>query len=154
MTYRSAWILCFVVAAAPLAGCSSSSSGTPYGGSDASSVATPDAGGSEAEDAEAAAPAPLCDAASLAPIADASLASCFQCQSAMCASLLTVCSTDCACAPAYACLQQMSSMGSLNTGYSSCNAAITALSDGNMALMNLQSCATMMCNAPCFGDGG
>ena len=155
MTYRSPWILCFVVAAAPLAGCSSSSSGTPYG-----SGPGPDAGGGAAQDAgdfedatEAAAPA-LCDAASLAPVADAALASCFQCQSAMCASLLAVCSTDCSCAPAYACLQQMSTMGSLNTGYSSCMAAIDALSSGNTALMDLQSCATMMCNAPCFGDGG
>jgi hypothetical protein len=149
--------LCFFVATAPLAGCSSSSSGTPYGsgsGTDAGGGASPDAGGSEAEDAEAAAPAALCDAASLAPIADASLASCFQCQSARCASLLTVCSTDCSCAPAYTCLQQMSTMGSLNTGYSSCMAAIDALSSGNTALMDLQSCATMMCNASCFGDGG
>jgi hypothetical protein len=144
MTYRSAWILCFAVTAAPLAGCSSSSSGTPFEAPDAS--ATEDA-------AEAAAPA-LCDAASLAPVADAALASCFQCQSARCASLLTVCSTDCSCAPAYTCLQQMSTMGSLNTGYSSCMAAIDALSSGNTALMDLQSCATMMCNASCFGDGG
>jgi hypothetical protein len=155
MTYRSAWILCFVVTAAPLAGCSSSSSGTPFEAPDASSGgASPDASGSEAEDAEAAAPAALCDAASLAPVADAALASCFQCQSAMCASLLTACSTDCLCAPAYACLQQMSNMGSLNTGYMSCQAAVAALTDGNVALMNLQGCATIMCNAPCFGDGG
>jgi hypothetical protein len=136
--------LCCAVTAAPLAGCSSSSSGTPFEAPDAS--ATEDA-------AEAAAPA-LCDAASLAPVADAALASCFQCQSAMCASLLAVCSTDCACAPAYACLQQMSIMGSLNTGYASCQAAVDALTNGNVALMNLQGCATIMCNVPCFGDGG
>ena len=144
------------LAAAPLAGCSSSSSGTPYGGSPDAAAPSPDASGSEdagTEDAEAAA-APLCDAASLAPLADAALASCFECQSAMCASLLTVCSTDCACAPAYTCLQQMSNMGSLNTGYPMCNAAISALTDGNTALMNLQGCATIMCSPQCFGDGG
>ncbi len=157
MTYRSPWVpgLFFVVAFA--GGCSSASSGTPPG----SVVAGDDAGGADGSQApppvQDAAPAAMCDAVSLAPIADASAAACFQCMATQCASEVAACSTDCECAPAYGCLEANSAAGSINSGYSLCQEAINTLMNGNVALTDLTNCGNAMCHAECQGgpgDGG
>jgi hypothetical protein len=144
-------------------GCSSSSSGTPTptgsdAGDDASS-STGDAGGStqpgldataEASEPEMeAAPAPVCDAVSLAVMDAGDDVPCFQCQATMCTALVTACSTDCLCAPAYNCLQQNSPQG-LNSGYSACPGAIDAISNSDPGLTALAACATEMCHDQCY----
>jgi hypothetical protein len=91
---------------------------------------------------------------SLAAPADASAAACFECVASRCVPELTACSTDCACGPAYGCLEQMSMGGSLNTGYSACQSAVDAIMNGDKALTMLNNCANMSCNAPCFGSAG
>ncbi|HEX3771445.1 MAG TPA: hypothetical protein VHV30_11290 [Polyangiaceae bacterium] len=141
-------------------GCSSSSSGAPTStgstdaGDDATSSAndgssspTVDATAEASEPEMEAAPAPVCDAVSLA-IMDGGLVPCFQCQATMCAALITACSTDCLCAPAYNCLQLNSAQG-INSGYSSCPGAIDAISNSDPGLTLLAHCATTMCNAQC-----
>jgi hypothetical protein len=157
MTVRLWRLLGLGFATAFVGGCSSSSSGSP------AVVQTGDASsnggsGGGADDSAApimdAAPAALCDAVSLAPAADASAAACFECQAMQCASETAACSTDCACAPAYSCLERNSTAGSLNSGYSQCNEAVDALMNGNAALMGLADCAAANCKAACFGDGG
>jgi hypothetical protein len=120
--------------------------------SSASNPTTDDSGASDGGPMEM--EAAICPAASLTAPADAAVADCFTCVAAMCMSELTTCSTDCMCAPAWQCVEQMSVMGSINTGYSQCQAAISALSNGDVAMMNLQTCSTMKCNPQCFGDGG
>jgi hypothetical protein len=129
-----------LVLGALAAACSSSSSAAPSSGGDATSEPIVDA-----------APPPLCDAVSLAAVPDSGNPACFQCQSTTCAQELAACSTDCACAPAYACLQQMTT-ASLSSGYSLCETAIDALMNGDPALTALQGCATLKCNAECVGD--
>lgn len=93
----------------------------------------------------------MCDAVSLAPVAEAGAAGCFECQAAHCMAQIATCSTDCTCAPAYTCLEQNAQEGALNSGYSACNEAIDALMNGNLALMDVAGCATTNCNAECFG---
>lgn len=94
------------------------------------------------------APAATCAAASLTPMPDAGLLACFQCHMAMCATELTACSTDCVCAPAYQCLEANSNINGL------CPSVMAALANSNAALTNLAGCSVMMCDSPCFGDGG
>ncbi|HEY5146669.1 MAG TPA: hypothetical protein VII82_07865 [Polyangiaceae bacterium] len=159
MTLRFRWLFFLGMTAAATAGCSSSSSGAPVAAPDASEDVVTVNDDASVEDAGAmpeAAPAAICDAASLAPILDGGTVACFECQSKNCASELTVCSTDCACAPAYTCLQQ-NSVGGVNSGYSACPNAVSAQFGSNAALMAVASCATTMCNPQCFGgslDGG
>lgn len=153
MTYRCRWALALVFASA-FAGACSSSSNPPT-----TSNTTPDDSGSPPPMGDAGPPpmemeAAVCDAASLAAPADAALASCFSCVAAMCMAELTTCSTDCMCAPGWQCLEQMSSMGSINTGYSACQSAISSLSNGDQAAMSLQMCSTTKCKVECFGDAG
>jgi hypothetical protein len=137
------------------AGCSSSSSGSPPSGDDGDAAPAVDASRDAGADAEAsepimdAAPTPMCDAVSLAVMPDGGNAACFRCQATKCASQLTACATDCACAPAYNCLQGNSAMG-LNSGYSSCGNAVDAISNGDPGLTNVAACATQSCNAECF----
>jgi hypothetical protein len=162
MTYRLRWALglCFT---AFVCGCSSSSPGAPPDGP----PGTPEDAGGEGDATtgtpppmQDAAPAAMCDAVSLAPVADAGAAACFECQAAHCMPQVAACSTDCACAPAYVCLQRNSTGDSLNSGYSACPDAIDVLMNGNQALMDVAGCATTSCNAQCFGgaaggaDGG
>jgi hypothetical protein len=102
----------------------------------------------------------MCDAVSLATVADAGAAACFECVANRCMAQLTACSTDCACAPAFGCVEQMTTAGSLNTGYSACPSAVDAFMNGDPGLTMLNNCASKSCNAPCFGgangggDGG
>jgi hypothetical protein len=91
----------------------------------------------------------VCDAASLATLADGGDKVCFACLASKCATEVTACSTDCACAPAYTCLQQ-NSAGGINSGYSLCPEAVNALSSNDPALTMLAACAPGMCNAECF----
>ncbi len=154
MTYRLRWVsgLFFVVASA--GGCSSASSGTPLG----SVVAGDDAGGADASQGSStpvpeAAPAEMCDAVSLAPPADASAVACFQCLATQCMMEVAACSTDCGCAPAYACLEAHSAEGSINSGFSLCQDAINTLMNGNVALTDLTNCGTAMCHSECQGGG-
>jgi hypothetical protein len=159
MTLRFRTFFFLGMTAAAAAGCSSSSSGAPVTSpADASDdvAVNDDASVDDAGAMPEAAPAAICDAASLAPILDGGTVACFECQSKNCASELTVCSTDCACAPAYTCLQQ-NSVGGVNSGYSACPNAVSAQFGSNQALMAVASCATTMCNPQCFGgslDGG
>jgi hypothetical protein len=108
-------------------------------------------GGGSAADAPA---TTMCDAVSLAAPPDAGAAACFTCLAGSCMSQIAACSTDCACAPAFGCLQQKSTGGSLNTGFSACQDAVDAIMNGNAALTSLTQCATQSCNAQCYGDGG
>ena len=140
MTHRL-WVAGLVAA---ITGCSSSSPGP-------SSTNTDDGGGVSVEDAPS---AMACDAVSLAPSPEAGAAACFECQASKCMAEMATCSTDCTCAPAFACLEQHSTGDSLNSGYSACEAAVNALMNGNAALMALAGCATNNCNAECFGAGG
>jgi hypothetical protein len=152
MTYRYRWVpgLFFVVGFA--GGCSSASSGTPMG-----AVVAGDDGGTDASQAappvQDAAPAAMCDAVSLAPLADASAAACFQCLSTQCMMEVATCSTDCECAPAYGCLEMNSAAGSINSGYSLCQEAINTLMNGNAALTDVTNCGNAMCHAECQGGG-
>jgi hypothetical protein len=155
MTYESRWLpgLCFALAFT--GGCSASSSGTPPGSVGASEDASTSSDASQAPPPiQDAAPAAACDAVSLAPVADAAAAACFECQATECMTEVAACSTDCACAPAYHCLEENSSAGSLNSGYSLCPDSINTLMNGNLALMNLAGCATTSCSPACFGGGG
>jgi hypothetical protein len=137
------------------AGCSSSSPGAPFvlpsedastgGGGDGSQGSPPQ---------DAAAPAEMCDAVSLAPVVDAAAAGCFECQAMHCMTQVAACSTDCTCAPNYRCLEEKAAEGALSSGYSLCTGAIDALMNGNAALMDVAGCATTNCNAECFGGGG
>ena len=68
-------------------------------------------------------------------------------------SEVAACSTDCVCAPAYACLEQNSAEGALSNGYSQCSEAVDAITNGNTALMALADCASLMCHPQCFGGG-
>jgi len=99
--------------------------------------------------------AETCDAVSLAPVPDAGAAACFACQAANCMSEIATCSTDCTCAPNYACLER-NSTSTLSSGFSVCTEAIDAIMNGNRALTDLNNCATTKCNAECNGaaDGG
>lgn len=165
MTYRHRPLLGFGLAAALASACSSSSSSAPA--ADTATDASPkgddagDAGGQgdgNQDDggppvADAGSPA-TCDAASLTPPADGGAAACFACQATHCAAEVAACATDCACGPAYACLER-NGTGTLNSGYSACGEAVDALMNGNPALTGVAQCATLMCNGPCFGgDGG
>jgi hypothetical protein len=143
MTLRFRWLVGIGFAASFAAGCSSSSSGTPATPGDDGSIPVQDAG-----------PAAMCDAVSLAPVVEAGAAACFECQATQCVSEIAACSTDCTCAPAYGCLEQKSTGGSINSGYSSCTDAVDALMNGNTALMNVADCASAKCHPDCFGDGG
>ncbi len=97
----------------------------------------------------------MCDAVSLAAAPEAGAAACFECQAAQCATQTAACSTDCACAPAVSCLEQNSTAGSLNSGYSQCGDAVNAIMNNNAALTALTQCAAMNCQSECgFGDGG
>ncbi len=157
MTYRYPWLMGLGFAAAVAGGCSSSSpSGGPTTANDAASSsgdgAMSSSGGSPP--VQDAAPM-LCDAVSLAAPADSGAPACFACIAAMCMSEVAACSTDCACAPAYACLEMSSTGDSLNTGYSACQTAVNTLMNGNAALTALTDCArTTSCSSQCFGDGG
>jgi len=98
-----------------------------------------DGGGAEADAA-----AQACDA-SLLLTGDSGAASCAACQSAHCATDMALCASDCVCSMAVMCLQQN------DNSYSLCQNAIDALSNGNVALMNLAGCTAMDCmNTPCF----
>jgi hypothetical protein len=150
MTYRSRWALGLVFASTAVAGACSSKSNPPTGGT------TDDGGSQSMQDAgppmemEAA----VCPAVSLTAPTDSGAAACFACMATSCMADLTACSTDCMCGPAVQCLEQNSTMNSLNTGYSQCPMAVGALSNGDPALMTLSACATTMCNSQCFGMGG
>ncbi len=155
MTYRFRWLAGFSVGAVAVAACSSTSGPTGPGMGDAAvttndgSTGQPDASsGEDASSVTDAPAAPTCDAASLAPIPDAALPACFQCIAAMCPLDVTTCSTDCSCAPAFACLEAMGNNNSL------CPAVMSALSNSNTALTNLEACEVGKCNDPCYGDGG
>ena len=94
----------------------------------------------------------MCDAVSLDPVVDAGAAACFTCQAANCMSEIATCSTDCTCAPNYACLER-NSTSTLSSGFSTCTEAIDAIMNGNTALTDLNNCATTKCNAECNGGG-
>lgn len=144
---RSRWALGLVFASAFAGACSSKS--TPTG-------TTPDDSGVILEDAAGSGPmeASVCPAVSLTAPTDSGAAACFACMATSCMADLTACSTDCMCGPAVQCLEQNSTMNSINTGYSQCPTAVGALSNGDPALMSLSACATQMCNSQCFGMGG
>jgi hypothetical protein len=157
MTHRSRWLrgACFLAAALGGGGaCSSSSAGTHDGGDggdDRDVASSSGDGGAPIADAT---PSTTCDAASLAPLVDAGAAACFVCQAAHCMQPIAECAIDCACAAAYTCLQQNSTGGSLNSGYSACGEAVDALMNGNAALTDVAGCTTNSCHDECFGDGG
>jgi hypothetical protein len=160
MTHRFQWLAGLSFGAMAAVACSSKSG--PTGGTNPSDAAVEnesstgplDSGSGEdatssQPDAGAVMDAPAtatCDAVSLAPVADAALSTCFQCIAAMCASDVSMCSTDCTCAPAFACLE---AMGNNN---SQCPAVMAALANSNAALTGLEGCEVMMCDAPCYGD--
>ena len=146
MTYRSWSLACFSVGALVIAGCSSTSGPT-----------TPDSGSGGGMDGSGGgmdAPAQMCSAVSLTPMAGAASFSCFNCQAMKCTSEMGACASDCTCGPAYVCLEGHADMG-LNAAYSMCqDTALAAVANGNPAIMALAACATNKCNQECFGDGG
>jgi hypothetical protein len=95
--------------------------------------------------------ATMCDAVSLAAPSDAGAAACFACLAMKCMSQVAMCSTDCTCAPAYACLEQNSTGDSLNSGFSLCQDAVNAIGNGNGPLTAVTQCSTTSCNAECGG---
>ncbi len=141
MTHRLRRLLGLGYVVAVAGGCSSTS-GTPLAA---------DSGVTPVEDAPA---SMMCDAVSLAAPAEAGAAACFACQAMKCMSEMATCSTDCTCAPAFACLEQNSTGDSLNSGYSACPMTVEAIMNGNEALMGLAGCAATNCSAECFGSGG
>jgi hypothetical protein len=110
--------------------------------------------GDGAAPVEDAGPTAMCDAVSLAPVADAGAAACFECQATHCMAEVAACAVDCTCAPAYGCLEQNSTGGSINSGYSACTLAVDAIMNNNAALTAVAGCATNSCHPECFGDGG
>jgi hypothetical protein len=150
MTYRFRWLACLSVGALVITGCSSTSGPSGPAAQNDGAAANQDSGSGGGMDA----PAQMCTAVSLTPMAGAASFSCFNCQATKCASEMAACASDCACGPAYVCLEGHADMG-LNAAYSMCqDTALAAVSNGNQAIMTLAACATNKCNAECFGDGG
>jgi len=158
MTYPFRWLAVFSLGAVAVVACSSKSGPTGSSPGDAAAeneASTGSSGSGSGEDATSsqqdagavmdAPAAATCDAVSLAPIPDAALSTCFQCITAMCASEVSTCSTDCICAPAFACLE---AMGNNN---SQCPAVMAALSNSNAPLTSLEACEVMKCDGPCYG---
>jgi hypothetical protein len=146
MTFRTRWALGLVFAAA-FAGACSSKSNPQTGTSDDSGIILEDGGSGPME-------ASICPAVPLSGPSDGGLPACFACIATMCMGDLTTCSTDCSCAPAYQCLEQMSTQPNINTGFSLCPTAIGGIADNNAALTNLNHCAQAMCPAQCAGTAG
>jgi hypothetical protein len=63
---------------------------------------------------------------------------------------LAACASDCVCGPIEACLDLTN-----QNNYPGCPGALSAISGGQVPLMNIAGCVAMKCQGPCFsGDAG
>ena len=125
-----------VITAAALGfACSSSSSGQPFNGDDATTGG--DAGGASGD---VTAPSEPCDAAIVLPTGGATGAACGECLMAHCASDLATCQmTNCQCVTAIECL------AANQDNYTMCPDALPAIGAGNVGLTALAKCIVDSC---------